>query len=146
MFAVEKIVSGESVLVWGGEYVDREVAEKAKSEGKLVMQWDEDLYSIEDRGDDQGYFLNHSCDPNVWMNDTYTLTARHDINVGEEVTADYAMWEADENKVSTWECQCGARDCRGRVTGQDYQLSVLQEKYQDHFSSLINKRIALKKF
>lgn len=136
------IPQDEPVLIWGGEYVNKAIAEKSKSEGKLVMQWDEDLYSIEERGDDQGYFLNHSCEPNVWMRDAYTLVARRDIAVGEEVAADYALWEADENKVSKWECRCGTKDCRGKVTGQDWQLLVLQERYRNHFSPLINKRIA----
>ncbi len=142
MFAVEKINVDEPVLIWGGEYVKKEQADRAMSEGKLVMQWDEDLYSIEDRGEDQGYFLNHTCDPNVWMSDAFTLIARRDISTGEEVTADYALWEANENKVSKWQCNCGASDCRGRVTGKDWQLLALQEKYQNHFSPLINKRIA----
>lgn len=146
LFAVERITKNEPVLVWGGEYVNSEKAKKAENEGKLVMQWDEDLYSIEDRGDDRGYFLNHSCNPNVWMNDVYTLIAKRDIEIGEEVTADYALWEANENKVSKWKCQCGSKECRLRVTGKDWQLPVLQERYRGHFSPLINKRIAGSKF
>ncbi len=146
MFAVEKINVDEPVLVWGGEYVNKEAAEKAKSEGMLVMQWDEDLYSIEDRGVDRGYFLNHSCEPNVWMSNAFTLIARRDIERGEEVTADYALWEDDENKLSKWQCNCGAKDCRRQVTGKDWQLLALQEKYLNHFSPLINNRIASKKF
>ena len=146
MFAIEKIAQDEPIIIWGGEYVNKEVAEKVKNNGKLVMQWDEDVFSIEDRGEDEGYFLNHSCDPNVWMSDAYTLVARRGIVVGEEITADYALWEADENKISVWECCCGTKECRGRVTGKDWQLPGLQEKYRDHFSPLINKRIALEKF
>lgn len=146
MFAVQKINKNESVLVWGGEYVKSEQAQKAKNEEKLVMQWDDDLYSIEDRGDDQGYFLNHSCDPNVWMDGPYTIVARRNIEVGEEVTADYALWEADENKVSKWECYCGATGCRKRVTGKDWHIPELQEKYRGHFSPLLNKQISAMHF
>lgn len=142
MFAVSKIAKDESVLVWGGEYVGRERADEAREEGKLVMQWDENLYSIEGRGEDQGYFLNHSCDPNVWMDGPYTLVARRDIEVGEEVTADYTLWEADEDKVSKWECHCGSETCRKRVTGKDWQRTDLQKIYQGHFSPLLNKRIS----
>ena len=57
------------------------------------MQRDTDLFSIEDRGDDDGYFVNHSCNGNLWMTDAFTLTARRDINKDEEITADYALWE-----------------------------------------------------
>jgi hypothetical protein len=142
MFASENIFCGEELLVWGGEYTDIQGVSEAKKEGKLCMQWDENLFSIETRGEDVGYFINHSCNSNTWMIDAYTLTARKDIRVGEEVTADYSLWEADENYVSKWQCKCGCLDCRKRVTGKDWRNLVLQRRYKDHFSPLINKRIA----
>ena len=48
------------------------------------------------------YFTNHSCDPNIWMKDAVTLIARRDIQIDEELTADYALWEGDENFVAAW--------------------------------------------
>ena len=145
MFARERIKAGEKVMVWGGtwgvDYMDREAAEKAEEEGKLIMQWDDDLYSAETPGDSDGYFINHSCDPNTWMTDAFTHAARRDIERGEEVTNDYAMMEADENYISSWKCKCGSPMCRGRVTGKDWRLPELQKRYQGHFSPLINKRI-----
>ena len=141
MFANEDIKRGEKLIVWGGNYVDKKEAEKWRRQGKLVMQWDDDLYSYEDRGDDDGYFINNSCDPNMWMADAYTLIARRDIKKDEELTADYALWEADENYVSKWECKCGSSLCRERVTGKDWRNPDLQKRYKDHFSPLINKRI-----
>ncbi len=117
-------------------------ADKVRGEGKLVMQWDEDLFSVENRGDDIGYYINHSCDPNLWMQDAYTLVAKRDIEEGEEITADYALWEADENYVSKWKCSCGLSFCRKRITGKDWRLPGLQKRYKGHFSPLINKRIS----
>lgn len=142
IFANEPLIEGEEVVVWRGEYTDNTGAIKAKSCGKLVMQWDEDLFSVEDRGDDNGYFINHSCNPNLWMKDAFTLVAKRNIKKDEELTADYALWEADENYISKWECQCGSALCRKRVTGKDWKLPALQEKYKNHFSPLINKRIS----
>ncbi len=141
LFAKEDIMPGEVIVVWQGTYTDKQHAEKHKQEDKLVMQWDENLFSIENRGDDNGYFINHSCDCNLWMEDAYTLISRKSIKAGEEITADYALWEADENYVSEWDCKCGSVSCRKRVTGKDWQLKEIQEKYKDHFSPLINKRI-----
>lgn len=141
MFALESIKEGEPVIKWGGTYVNKEIAQQAKAEGKLVMQFDEDLYSIEDRGESDAYFINHSCEPNVWMEGAFTLVAMGDVDTGEELTADYAIWETDESKVSSWECHCGATHCRHRITGEDWQLPDLQEKYLGHFLPLINKRI-----
>jgi hypothetical protein len=75
------------------------------------------------------------------MKDAFTLIARIDINNDEEITADYALWEWDENKISKWECTCGKSCCRKRMTGKDYQSPQVQIKYAEHFSPLINKRI-----
>jgi hypothetical protein len=143
MFAIKLIKEGEKVAVWGGtwgkEYTDSEGAKKAKEVGKLIMQWDDNLYSVEERGNDTGYFINHSCDPNIWMQDAFTLIARRAIQPGEELTADYALWEADENHVAKWRCKCGSPLCRGGVTGKDW--TSLIDVYRGHFSPLIEKRI-----
>lgn len=141
IFAKEKISKGEKVVVWGGNYVNEEVALSEKEKGKLVMQWDDDLYSVEERGDDDAYYVNHSCEPNLWMSDAHSLVARRDIEEGEEVSADYAVWEANEDYVSSWNCICGSNLCRGKVTGKDWKLSELQAAYTNHFSPLINKKI-----
>ena len=143
MFAMEPIKTGEAILVFGGEYVNAEEAKEAERRGKLVMQWDDDLFSVEDRGADPTYFINHSCDPNTWMEDAFTIVAKRDVEVGEELTIDYALWEADENYVSRWECKCGSSMCRKRVTGNDWRLPELQERYKGHFTPLINKRIGV---
>jgi SET domain-containing protein len=145
MFAEELISKGEKVMVWGGkwgmDYMNKKEAEKASKAGKLIMQWDDDLFSAETRGDSEGYFINHSCNPNTWMVDAFTHVARRDIKPGEEVNNDYALMEADENFVANWECGCGSKLCRGRFIGRDWRLPELQMRYKGHFSPLINKRI-----
>ncbi|PIT98444.1 MAG: hypothetical protein COT71_00525 [Candidatus Andersenbacteria bacterium CG10_big_fil_rev_8_21_14_0_10_54_11] len=55
MFAIAPIKKGEMVVVWGGEALATDEAKAAKQKGKLVMQWDEDLWTAEDRGDDISY-------------------------------------------------------------------------------------------
>lgn len=141
LFAKKKMLKGEAVVIWKGEYTNKTGAERARKLGKLVMQWDEDLFSIEERGKDLGYFINHSCDSNLWMKDAHTLIARRNIQIGEEVTADYALWEADEKYVSKWTCVCSSKLCRKKFTGKDWKIKEIQERYKDHFSPLINKRI-----
>ena len=145
IFAIEKIISGEPLIIFGGEYTDAERAKNARANGKLVMQWDDNLFSVEDRGDDSGYFINHSCNPNAWMKGAFIIIAKRDIKIGEEITADYALWEADENYISKWECKCGSTVCRKRVTGKDWLLPELQNRYKNHFSPLMNKRIKVAK-
>jgi hypothetical protein len=75
------------------------------------------------------------------MKNAFTLEANRDIKKGEELTADYVLWEADEGYVSAWECVCHSPNCRHRVTGTDWMIEELQDKYKDHFIPLINRRI-----
>ena len=142
MFATSPLSAGEAVAIWGGTLVDIEAATLARSEGKLVMQVDDNLYSVEDRGEDQTYFMNHSCDPNVWMTDAVTLVARRSIPTGEELTVDYALFEASEDFTAEWECACGSDVCREQVTGRDWRRLDLQERYAGHFLPLIARRFA----
>lgn len=130
-FAVGEIKAGEPLIIFGGEYTDSEGAKRARLAGKLAMQW----------GDDLGHFINYSCDPNAWMKDVFTIVAKRNIKIGEEITTDYALWEADENYISKWECKCDSPICRKKVTCKDWRLPELQERYKNHFSPLINKKI-----
>ena len=91
---------------------------------------------------DPTWFMNHSCDPNVWMLDEVTLAARRKIQQGEGLTGDYAMWEVDEEEVKPWVCRCGSANCRKTITGRDWRRRDLQEEYGNHFSPFINRRIA----
>jgi len=149
VFATEAIDAGEVVEVWGEMWEGRQVirwttdqaeAEARVAEGMLVMQFDTGLWSIEPPGTNPGYFINHSCDSNVWMADAFTLTARRAVQSGEELTIDYALIEA-ELDVWDFECDCGAAMCRKVIRGDDWRRPELQERYRGHFSPLINKMI-----
>ncbi|MEV0568625.1 SET domain-containing protein-lysine N-methyltransferase [Dactylosporangium sp. NPDC050588] len=74
---------------------------------------------------------NHSCDPNLWWVDAYTLAARRDIDAGEELTNDYATSTAAPG--FTMPCGCGSALCRGTVTGDDWQLPDLHHRYGEHW-------------
>jgi len=144
--AVSEIAKDESILVWGGaSYTNKAGALEALRQGKGVMQWDDDVFSCEvegDDSDDEAFLINHSCDPNAWRSDAYTICARREIHPGEEITADYALWLFEEGRVSSWRCHCGSHLCRGQVTGADWKDPGLRERYHGHFSPLLNKRIA----
>ena len=149
MFARKPIKEGEVVLIWGESYKgkrseytdDKKKAMSAKKNGKLVLQYDENLWSIEERGAGDDYFINHSCDSSLWFNDAFTLAVRQPIRAGEEVTLDYALFETDDYK-SKWVCRCGSLNCRKVITGHDWQRPDVQQRYKGHFTPLINKQIA----
>jgi hypothetical protein len=68
------------------------------------------------------------------------LIAIRDIEVGEEVCLDYAM--CDGSDYDEFECSCGAPNCRGRITGEDWKRPELWERYDGYFSPYLQRRIA----
>jgi hypothetical protein len=143
-FANQIINEGETIVVWGGCYTDRKGIESARKQGLGTMQWDDDIFSYESDTYPDAFSINHSCDPNTWMADAYTMTAMRDIEIGEELTMDYVLLYLEDTD-SNWSCKCGSDNCRGKVTSTDWRRPELQKKYFDHFSPLINKRIAQNK-
>ena len=64
--------------------------------------------------------VNHCCEPNcgIKVNETgaHDFVAMKDINVNEEATFDYAMRNYSIDHFPKI-CMCGAKKCRGRITG-----------------------------
>ena len=144
MFAREPIKEGETVIVWGGVLLTAEAIKAGRYRKGTLSAIAENLWLGDPPGgeDFTADYTNHSCDPNLWMRDEATIMARRDIGVGEELTADYMMWEAKESYRAAWQCNCGSPLCRGRITGQDWRLPELQARYRNHFSPFLNERIA----
>jgi len=143
MFAHEPIRAGECVIIWGGTVFTEEERKRGLIKKYTTSGIAEGLYlgSKLDDPDVPDQFMNHSCDPSLWMKDENTLMARRDIATGDEVTADYAMWTTDENWAMDEACRCGSSLCRTKVTGNDWKLNELRERYQGHFVPFINERI-----
>lgn len=112
------------------------------AKGEVVVVWFAGSGYVRKSGEDPSYFRNHSCDPNTWMKDEVTSTARRNIKANEELTIDYATYIANENHTIIQECLCGSVKCRKRITGRDWKRPVLQDQYKGHFLPIINKRIA----
>lgn len=59
-------------------------------------------------------FINHSCDPNVFMRRAYQKVEYYTlrpIKKGEELTCDYG----ETHHEGTLPCKCGAKNCRGFI-------------------------------
>ena len=142
-FCQESIAEGEVVVVWGGIALTQEQVRSGEYRNATISAITESLYLA---GPPNGPvspddFMNHSCDPNIWMSDEVTLVAKNNIQAGEELTEDYAMWEVDSAFVMPWLCKCGLSICRGSITGEDYKIPELHQRYLSHFSPFINERI-----
>jgi hypothetical protein len=149
-FATAPIRESEVVMVWGGTLLlteDDIAGAKFKMwqvEGYVWATVGEGLYLVGlvgSDGEDLTDYINHSCDSNLWMSDAVTLSARRDVELGEELTIDYCLFEGDENHAPPWACRCGSALCRGRFTGRDWRRADLQERYRGHFSPFIEARI-----
>jgi hypothetical protein len=81
---------------------------------------------------------NHSCDPNTWWIDAFTLAARRDVAAGEEVTNDYAT--STDQETFVLDCACASAWCRGRVTGGDWRRSELRARYGPHWVPAVRAR------
>jgi len=141
LFAADAFAAGELVMEWGGTaYRVSDLAAGRVPPGISYAIVDEDVL-LAGPADDPDYFLNHSCDPNVWLDGGLRIVARRAIPAGAEITGDYATWES-EPEYELVGCQCGTAECRGTVTGSDWQKPALRQRYRGHFLPFIERRIA----
>ncbi len=145
MFASQPIRKGEVIVIVGGMVMtDAEFAAfQATHSLYNSIQIDKHLHLVEDPEITQSLegCMNHSCDSNTWMEDEVTLVARRDIEAGEEVTVDYALFTTQSNWMLDNRCHCRSPHCRRVITGDDWMRKDVQERYQGHFSPFINRRI-----
>lgn len=61
--------------------------------------------------------ITHSCDPNTYFDANHeTFVAIKEIHPGDIVTCDYQATE--DYLARSFECNCGAANCRGIITGR----------------------------
>jgi hypothetical protein len=144
IFAREPLAKAELLAVFGGVVYPWEAfMALPERERSLSLQVEENLFLVPDRIG-EGDYVNHCCEPNAGLSGQIALVAMRDIQSGEEVCFDYAM--SDATPYDEFECQCGAAGCRGRVTGNDWRVPALQERYAGYFTPYVQRRIdALRK-
>lgn len=86
------------------------------------------------------YFVNHSCDGNTWYEGDDLIVARRTIMKGEEITYDYALTDSHPY-LRIPKCLCGISKCRSAVTGEDWKILELQQRYKGHFLPYLEKKI-----
>lgn len=139
VFALEPIAKDELLAMWGGRVVNRAALNQLSPLiQSLCLQIDADLFMAPYEPEDADR-VNHSCSPNAGIRGQIGLVAMRAIAPGEEICFDYAMSET--NDLDDFDCQCGAPDCRGRITDQDWRRPDLQARYKGYFSSYIQSLI-----
>jgi SET domain-containing protein len=140
VFARKSINEGELISLWGGSIVHKDQLDPSMPRfTQRVLQIDEELYILTAEEKEPNDCFNHSCDPNLGFSGQIGLVAMRDIQAGEEMCFDYAM--SDGGPYDEFECFCGSEECRKKVTGNDWKLPSLWEKYDGYFSPYLAKRI-----
>jgi uncharacterized protein len=142
LFAKAAIPRGEIVAVKGGYIVSKETwTELERDLGSAEIQVAEDLFIApvhRDHREGCMLYTNHSCEPNIGIQGQIVFIAMRDIPGGEELTHDWATMDDQDYEM---ECRCGARNCRGVITGKDWMEPDLQEKYKGWFCWFLERKI-----
>lgn len=140
MYAKEDISKGEMVFIKGGHIVKRDEFYASSVINSYLPISDEYFMAAitSDEEEQIKLYNNHSCNPNCGMHGEITFVAIRDITEGEELTIDYAFVD---NEDYSFECHCGSQNCRHIVTGYDWKIKELQEKYYPYFAQYLKDKI-----
>lgn len=145
-FARIDIPTGTLLVVYGGVVLNLQEFEALSLEMQnYPYQVEEELFlgpaSSADIG--VGERLNHSCAPNAGFQGAIHIVALRDIRAGEQVTIDYATCVSAEHEAFRMACVCGAPDCRGVVTGEDWKLPAVQRRLLPYFQPYLQRKVAV---
>jgi uncharacterized protein len=135
-FALETIPKNETVIVAGGHVLDRR--QHKWITGLQISEW-----LILQMPDDRPYeaFINHSCDPNVYITGNIFFKSLRTINAGEELTIDYATFMNVKSNIIE-KCMCNSKNCRVSIPGDGWKdphiISNYVGKRSDYIDGLIN--------
>jgi hypothetical protein len=142
LYAKAALAEGEIAVVKGGYVLTKAQRDAIGKElGPSEIQISEELFigpSMAAERDGGMMHLNHSCEPNLGMQGQIVYVALRDISQDEELTLDYAMMDDEPYNMP---CRCGARSCRGTITGFDWRKPEIQKKYDGYFSWFIQRRV-----
>ena len=140
VFATDPIAAGTIVTAFSGFAMDGATFEALPADQQVhSLQIAEDLFLASPAAAEDADLFNHSCEPNLGISGSIMLVTLRDIAPGEEMTFDYAMCDADD--YDEFECACGSGACRRKVTGNDWMLPELQDRYRGFFSTYLERRI-----
>lgn len=143
LFATADIAKSEVVAIKGGHIISRaELREITPRLGPVEIQVGDGFYIAPVTAEERELsmlYSNHACDPNLGLRGEITFVAMRDICAGEELTHDWAITDDDDYSIK---CNCGAANCRGTLTGKDWQRPDVQKRYTGYFSAYLAEKIA----
>lgn len=143
LFATRPIACGELVSRLGGVLVSTERLHQLFRDSDDYVDTiavTSELHLVLPSGS-PNHHGNHSCDPNLWWSGPFEFVARRDIQLGEEVTNDYAASTTDPE--FSLPCHCGAAACRGVVRSSDAWEFRLDRVYDGHVVPVVAAAVAM---
>ena len=145
LFAKELIKKDEIIGIKAGHIIEKDEFDKRggfnSKTGEASTQIADNFFigpREENEIKDIMMFINHSCNPNLGRMGNVIIVAMRDIQKNEELASDYAMYI---NYLDfKMKCLCGEKECRGIISGQDWQNKKLQKKYGKYFSSYLKEK------
>jgi uncharacterized protein len=142
VFAKNNVNKNELLAIFGGYIMTldeeqqlpvgmRDYAHQIAPNFVIGINKQEDIQSVD--------FFNHSCDPNAGFQGQIFLVAMRNIQIGEQITFDYAIVLSVESYDI--KCLCGSKNCRKHITGNDWKISSLQKKYRGYFQPYLEDKI-----
>lgn len=136
------------LLVYGGKVISASEFEQLPKDlqhfpyqiGATLFLCPADIYDI-----GVGERVNHSCNPNAGFQGAIHLVAMRDISVGEEITIDYATCVSANEDAFIMQCLCNSTNCRGGITGQDWQLKDVQSRLLPYYQPYLQERIRMRR-
>lgn len=139
MFAKERVLKGEVVFIKGGHILGHK---QLFSSGKInsYLPIDDNYFIAAETPEEETtikLYNNHSCNPNCGLRGEITFVAMRDIEIGEELTCDYAFIDNEDYEFN---CSCGSNKCREKITGKDWKIHDLQVRYKEYFAAYLQAK------
>jgi hypothetical protein len=118
-YATKDIAKDDVIFVAGG--IAKNTKESKWYKGLLIDQ--DIVLDLPDNSEYEAY-INHSCDPNIYIDGQIVFRALRNISKDEYLCVDYGTFMITKSDPIP-RCNCGSATCRGKVTGEDYKFLTL---------------------
>lgn len=134
-FSVADFKGRRKIAEYTGEKITNAEANLRAGRRKLRICAINNRWSLDgSRGGNGTHYINHSCEPNAYMQILYghiLFIALRDIEPGEEITIDYESTLHSNKK----KCICGAPSCRGTINKMQKEKGKRQKRSKELFPS-----------
>jgi len=126
------IAKGEVILKMKG------TMKNAINSSPQSVQIDEDKF-IDSEYHYADDYINHSCNPNIWLNIiNMNYIALRNIKKGEEIARNYLTTEYDS---CDFKCKCSSKSCLKHIRGFKYLTKKQKEKLKPFLSPFLKKKL-----